>query len=45
MVISILMVIVGGVSILSLPSAQFPNIVPPEIVVNALYPGADAQTI
>lgn len=45
MVISILMVIVGGVSILSLPSAQFPNIVPPEIVVNAVYPGADAQTI
>jgi hydrophobic/amphiphilic exporter-1 (mainly G- bacteria), HAE1 family len=45
MVISILMVIVGGVSILSLPSAQFPNIVPPEIVVNAVYPGADAETI
>ncbi|MBS1850327.1 MAG: multidrug efflux RND transporter permease subunit [Acidobacteria bacterium] len=45
MVISILMVIVGGVAILSLPSAQFPNIVPPEIVVNAVYPGADAQTI
>jgi hydrophobic/amphiphilic exporter-1 (mainly G- bacteria), HAE1 family len=45
MVISLLMVIVGTVSILSLPSAQFPNIVPPEIVVNALYPGADAQTI
>jgi hydrophobic/amphiphilic exporter-1 (mainly G- bacteria), HAE1 family len=45
MVISLLMVIVGTVSILSLPSAQFPNIVPPEIVVNALYPGADAETI
>jgi HAE1 family hydrophobic/amphiphilic exporter-1 len=45
MVISILMVIVGSVAILSLPSAQFPNIVPPEIVVNATYPGADAQTI
>src|SRR5664279_379276 len=45
MVISILMVIVGAVSILSLPSAQFPNIVPPEIVVTAAYPGADAQTI
>src|ERR1700689_1425249 len=45
MVISILMVIVGSVAILSLPSAQFPNIVPPEIVVNATYPGADAQTL
>src|SRR5580698_297359 len=44
-VISILMVIVGSVSILSLPSAQFPNIVPPEVVVNATYPGADAETI
>src|SRR3984885_8339132 len=45
MVISILMVIVGSVAILSLPSAQFPNIVPPEIQVTATYPGADAQTI
>jgi hydrophobic/amphiphilic exporter-1 (mainly G- bacteria), HAE1 family len=44
-VISILMVIIGSVSILSLPSAQFPNIVPPEVVVNATYPGADAETI
>jgi len=45
MVIAILMVIVGVVSLLTLPSAQFPNIVPPEIVVSATYPGADAQTI
>src|ERR1700759_858117 len=45
MVISILMVIVGAVSIFSLPSAQFPNIVPPEVSVIATYPGADAQTI
>jgi HAE1 family hydrophobic/amphiphilic exporter-1 len=45
MVIAILMVIVGGVSILSLPTAQFPNIVPPEIQVRALYVGADALTV
>jgi multidrug efflux pump len=45
MVIAILMVIVGGVSMLSLPIAQFPNIVPPEITVNAIFPGADAQTV
>jgi hydrophobic/amphiphilic exporter-1 (mainly G- bacteria), HAE1 family len=45
MVISILMVIVGTASMLSLPSAQFPNIVPPEVEVNASYPGADALTI
>ena len=45
MVIAILMVLVGGVSMLSLPTAQFPNIVPPEIQVQATYPGADAQTL
>ncbi len=45
MVIAILMVIVGAVSALSLPVAQFPAIVPPEILVQATYPGADAQTL
>ena len=45
MVISIVMVIVGVVSMLSLPTAQFPNIVPPEILVQANYPGADAKTL
>ena len=34
MVISIIMVIVGIVSFVSLPVAQYPNIVPPEIAVN-----------
>ena len=45
MVIAILMVIGGLVSLLSLPTAQFPNIVPPEILVQATYPGADAKTL
>src|SRR5271156_8191 len=45
MVISIVMVIVGAVSMLTLPTAQFPNIVPPEILVQATYPGADAKTL
>ena len=45
MVIAIIMVIVGGVSVLSLPTAQFPDIVPPEIQVQATFPGADAQTL
>ncbi len=45
MVIAIVMVIVGAVSALSLPVAQFPAIVPPEILVQAFYPGADAQTL
>jgi HAE1 family hydrophobic/amphiphilic exporter-1 len=45
MVIAIVMVIVGVVSAVSLPIAQFPSIVPPEIQVTATYPGADAQTL
>src|SRR3979490_1047172 len=45
MVIAILTVIVGGVTIVSLPVAQFPNIVPPEIQLQANYVGADAQAL
>ena len=45
MVISILTVIVGAVTIAVLPVAQFPNIVPPEIQIQATYVGADAQTL
>jgi hydrophobic/amphiphilic exporter-1 (mainly G- bacteria), HAE1 family len=45
MVIAILMVIVGAASILVLPIAQFPDIVPPEVVVQATYVGADAVTV
>ncbi|MBV5307625.1 MAG: multidrug efflux RND transporter permease subunit [Desulfobulbaceae bacterium] len=45
MVISILMVIIGIVAMMGLPMAQFPNIVPPEIKVNATYTGADALTL
>ncbi len=44
-VISILMVIVGAITITRLPVAQFPDIAPPEIRVKALYPGADAETL
>src|SRR6267142_5787521 len=45
MVISILTVIVGAVTIVSLPVAQFPDIVPPEIRLTATYVGADAKTL
>ena len=45
MVIAILMVLVGAISMLTLPTAQFPNIADPMIQVKATYPGADAQTI
>ncbi len=45
MVISIIMVIVGAVAVLGLPTAQFPNIADPQIQVNATYVGADALTV
>ena len=45
MVIAILTVIVGAVTIAILPIAQFPNIAPPEIRLQATYPGADAKTL
>src|ERR1700741_3730537 len=44
-VIAILTVIVGVIMIATLPVAQFPNIAPPEIRLQATYPGADAQTL
>ncbi len=44
-VIAILTVIVGLVSMLSLPTSQYPDIVPPEVQVQATYPGADARTL
>jgi HAE1 family hydrophobic/amphiphilic exporter-1 len=45
MVISIIMVIVGLVTLVGLPVAQFPKVVPPEIFIQANYVGADAETI
>ena len=45
MVISIIMTIAGIVAFLSLPVAQYPNIVPPEIKVDTTYVGADALTV
>src|ERR1700728_3494510 len=44
-VIAILTVLVGTVSLLPLPTSQYPNIVPPEIMVQATYPGADSKTL
>jgi HAE1 family hydrophobic/amphiphilic exporter-1 len=45
MVISIILVLVGSLTILTLPVSQFPNIAPPEIQILATYVGADAQTL
>ena len=44
-VISIIIVVVGLVSLTTLPVAQFPQIAPPTINVRATYPGANSQTI
>ena len=44
-VIAIIMVIVGAVAVVSLPTAQFPNIADPQIQVLATYVGADALTV
>src|SRR5499425_291497 len=45
MVISILMVIIGLVALAQLPVALYPEIAPPEILLTARYPGADAVTL
>src|SRR5271154_6217108 len=45
MVIAILMVIIGAVSMVSLPVAQFPDIVPPEIRIQTTFLGGDATTL
>jgi HAE1 family hydrophobic/amphiphilic exporter-1 len=45
MVIAILLILIGGAVIPGLPTAQYPDIVPPEILVQATYPGADALTV
>src|SRR3984957_16413756 len=44
-VIAIVTVILGTVSLVSLPTSQYPDIVPPEILVTATYPGADSKTV
>ncbi|HWF63492.1 MAG TPA: efflux RND transporter permease subunit, partial [Rhizomicrobium sp.] len=44
-VIAIVIMLAGGISALSLPIEQYPTIAPPAVVVNAFYPGADAQTV
>ena len=45
MVIAILTVLIGAVSMIGLPIAQFPRILPPQIVLSTAFTGADAQTV
>ena len=44
-VISIVIVLLGFIGLVSLPIEQYPNIAPPNIMVIASYPGADAETV
>lgn len=44
-VISIIIVLLGGLGLARLPITQYPDIAPPTIRVNATYPGANAETI
>ena len=45
MVIAIIMVLVGFVSMSGLPIAQYPDITPPEVSVEATYTGASAEVV
>src|SRR6476659_9202839 len=44
-VISILLVLMGIVSLTRLPITQFPDIAPPAVLVTAAYPGASAEVV
>ncbi|QGU12476.1 efflux RND transporter permease subunit [Leclercia sp. J807] len=44
-VLSIILMLAGGLAILKLPVAQYPTIAPPAVAISATYPGADAQTV
>ena len=44
-VIAISIVIAGLISLMGLPIKEYPSIVPPQVSVNAFYPGANAQTL
>jgi len=43
--ISVLVVLAGGLALTQLPIAQYPEVVPPQVIVTATYPGADARTV
>src|SRR5436189_354846 len=44
-VLSIVITLAGGISLYSLPIAQYPEITPPTVEVSAIYPGANAQVV
>lgn len=44
-VISVIIVVAGGASLNTLPVEQYPDVVPPEVLVEATYPGASAEAV
>ena len=44
-VISIVITLIGGIAYFALPVAQYPEVVPPTVVVSASYPGASAEVV
>jgi multidrug efflux pump len=44
-VLSIVITLAGGISLFTLPIAQYPEITPPTVEVSATYPGANAQVV
>src|SRR3974390_2782661 len=45
MVLSIVIIILGGFAYSFLPIAQYPEVAPPVVQVSAIYPGANAKTV
>src|SRR5271165_6598280 len=44
-VLSVVITLVGGIALISLPVAQYPRITPPGVVISISYPGASAQVV
>ncbi len=44
-VIAILITIAGVIAVMELPIQQYPQVAPPEVVINTVYPGASAETL
>ena len=44
-VISVVITLIGGLAVTSLPVEQYPDIAPPTISVWTNYPGANAETV
>jgi len=45
MVLSIVLLIVGAIAYTTLPVSEYPQVVPPTVVITTQYPGASAQTV